>query len=98
MAPRHGPTASALPLSAIGGFQVYDTSVPGPQFAGHTRLPGAPHRYPPTTAHGIVAPPHSRSGINHVIVIGDNTVPAILSATSNVATANGPHTNAPERR
>jgi len=83
------PTAradgSALPLSAIGGFQVYDTSVPVPNLPG-TPVTGCTAPIPPTTATGSCAAAFA-VGHNHVIVIGDNTVPAILSATSNVATA-----------
>lgn len=76
---------SALPLSAIGGFQVYDTSVPVPNLPG-TPVAGCVAPIPPTTATG------SCSGafpVGHafVIVVGDNSAAPILSAPSVAAIA-----------
>lgn len=76
---------SALPLSAIGGFTVYDTSVPVPNLPG-TAIAGCVAPVPPTTPTGSCTAAFT-VGHNFVIVIGDSTVPANLSAVSNVAIA-----------
>jgi hypothetical protein len=78
---------SALPLSAIGGFQVYDTSVPAPGLPG-TVVAGCVAAIPPTTPTGSCTAAFV-VGHNFVLVLGDNATPANLSAVSNVATATG---------
>jgi len=76
---------SALPLSAIGGFTVYDTTVPVPGFPG-TAVAGCVAPIPPTTPTGSCTAAFT-VGRTYVIVVGDNATPANLSAASNVATA-----------
>jgi hypothetical protein len=75
----------ARPLSQIGGFTVYDTTVPVPGLPG-TAVAGCVAPIPPTTPTGSCTATFV-VGHTYVIVIGDNATPANLSAASNVATA-----------
>jgi hypothetical protein len=74
---------SVLPLSAIGGFTVYDTSVPVPNLPG-TAVVGCVAVIPPTTPTGSCTAAFT-VGHAYVIVIGDTS--AGLSGVSNLATA-----------
>ena len=76
---------SALPLSAIGGFTIYDTSVPVPNLPG-TPITGCTAAIPPTTATGTCTAAFT-VGHSFVIVVGDNSASPILSAPSVAAVA-----------
>jgi hypothetical protein len=76
---------TALPLSAIGGFTVYDTTVPVAGFPG-TAVTGCTALVPPTTPTGSCTAAFT-VGHTFVIVIGDTATPPDFSAVSNVATA-----------
>jgi hypothetical protein len=78
---------TAAPLSSIGGFTVYDTSVPTPGLPG-TAVTGCVAAIPPTTATGSCTAAFT-VGHSFVIIIGDNGTPTVLSAASNVAIATG---------
>jgi hypothetical protein len=77
---------SALPLSAIGGFTVYDTNLPVPGLPG-TPVTGCTATIPPTTATGSCTTAFT---VGHVyaLVVGDNATPPNLSAAA-LATATG---------
>jgi hypothetical protein len=77
---------TALPLSAIGGFTVYDTSVATPGLPGNP-VTGCAAPIPPTTATGSCT---TAFVVGHIyaIVIGDTATPPNLSAPL-LATATG---------
>jgi hypothetical protein len=77
---------SVLPLSAIGGFTIYDTSVPIPGFPG-TPVTGCTAPIPPTTATGSCTAAFT-VGHSFALVIGDSASPPNLSAAA-LATATG---------
>jgi hypothetical protein len=72
---------TALPLAQIGGVQLYDTTVPVPNFPGQV-IPGCTVTLPITavigscTADVIV-------GHSFVVSVGDTASPANISAPSN---------------
>ena len=72
---------TAAPLAQIGGVQLYDTTVPVPNLPGQV-VPGCTVTLPVTTPTGqctadVVV------GHAHVILVGDTSVPTIVSAPSN---------------
>lgn len=77
---------SVLPLSAIGGFTVYDTSVPVPNLPG-TPVAGCVAAIPPTTPTGSCTAAFT-VGHSFALVIGDSASPPNLSAAA-LATATG---------
>jgi hypothetical protein len=89
------PTArvdgSALALSAIGGFVVYDTSVPVPGLPG--QVTPCTVTIPPTTATGTCTTGTLTPGTHgFVAVVSDNATPPDASAVSNAASAVIPFT------
>src|SRR5437660_11520326 len=85
--PTQDTNNAARPLSQIGGFQVYDTSVPAPGFPG-TAVTGCVAQIPPTTPTGSCTAAFT-VGHAYVLVINDNATPPNLSAPSNIAVATG---------
>jgi hypothetical protein len=71
---------SALPLTQIGGFTLYDTSVPAPGLPGNP-VP-CPTTLPPTTATGTCSA-NVTGGHAFVAVTQDTATPPDVSAISN---------------
>jgi hypothetical protein len=77
---------AALPLSSIGGFVVYDTSLPAPGVPG--TVVACPVTLPPTTATGTCTTGTVAAGTHvFVAVVSDNATPPDASAVSNSASA-----------
>lgn len=77
---------TALPLSAIGGFVVYDTSLPTPGAPG--TVVACTVTLPPTTATGMCTTGTLAAGTHgFVATVSDNASPPDVSAVSNAASA-----------
>ncbi len=74
---------SALPLTQIGGFTLYDTSVPTPGLPGN--LIPCPTTIPPTTTTGTCSA-NVTAGHSFVAVTQDTASPPDISAVSNSVT------------
>lgn len=71
---------SALALSGIGGFALYDASVPAPGLPG--TLVSCPTTIPPTTANGTCQA-NVTGGHSFVATVSDTASPPDVSAVSN---------------
>jgi hypothetical protein len=77
---------TALPLSAIGSFVVYDTSLPAPGAPG--TVVACAVTVPPTTATGTCTTGTLTAGSHaFVAIVSDNASPPDASAVSNSASA-----------
>lgn len=74
---------SALALSAIGGFTLYDTSVPVPNLPG--QAVACPATIPPTTATGTCQA-NVTAGHSFVATVADTASPPDVSGPSNAVT------------
>ncbi len=74
---------SALPLTQIGGIQVYDINVPTPGFPG--ALVPCPVTIPPTTPTGSCSA-NVISGHSFEAQVGDTSTPVGISGPSNTVT------------
>src|SRR6516162_328496 len=83
--PTQRQDGSALPLTAIGGFTIYDTTVPVANLPG-TPITGCTASMPPTTATGACTAAFT-VGHSFVIVVGDTSTPSNLSGVSATAIA-----------
>ena len=72
---------TVLPLAQIGGIQLYDTTVPVPNFPGQV-IPGCTVTLPVTTAAGSCTA-DVIVGHSFVVSVGDTATPTNVSAPSN---------------
>ena len=72
---------TAAPLAQIGGIQLYDTTVPVPNFPGQV-IPGCTVTLPVTAATGSCVA-DVIVGHSFVVSVGDTATPANVSAPSN---------------